>query len=90
MQEEKSKLAQTENKAVSHLRVVVFCVLSAVAIFMSVGVCFYTNNDEVEEFEADFMDSANLLIDAFHDSAESQLGAIGTMLVTIAANALCL
>jgi hypothetical protein len=61
------------------LRVLVLALLFVTATLTSVGVFFYTSNDEKEEFESVYQANAQRIVESFHDAVERRLGAINSM-----------
>lgn len=88
MDEERKNLARRENKMVSYLRVAVYLVVLVTAVLVCVGVFIYTRNGEEHRFETEFAAYAAKLVESFHDSVESKIGAIHTFSTSFTAYAL--
>jgi hypothetical protein len=76
-------LARNETKVVNVLRVLVLVLLFVTAMLTSVGVYFYTSNDEKQEFESAFQANAQRIVESFHGAVERRLGAINSMATSI-------
>jgi len=81
-------LALEETQAVRRLRVAVLSVLVLSGIVMSAGVFLYSHNQELENFTTAYEDSAQQVIDAFHDTVERNLNAMATLSTDITSYAL--
>jgi len=83
-QEERSSvLAQRETRVVRALRFAVLALLLITTTLVGVGVYFYTRNEEHDNFETQFDDSAFKVVEAFSQIVEGTLGAIDTMSASI-------
>jgi hypothetical protein len=76
-------LARKETKVVNVLRVLALVLLFVTATLTSVGVYFYTSNDEKQEFESVYQANAQRLVESFHGAVERRLGAINSMTTAI-------
>jgi hypothetical protein len=76
-------LARRETKAVNVLRALVLLLLLVAATLSSVGVYFYTSNEEIHSFESTYQVNAERIIESFHDAVERRMGAIHSMATTI-------
>jgi uncharacterized protein (UPF0333 family) len=76
-------LARRETKAVNALRVLVLVLLLVTATLTSVGVYFYTSNEETNNFESGYQANAQRIVESFHDAVERRLGAINSMATAI-------
>jgi hypothetical protein len=81
-------LARRETKAVNVLRVLVLMLLLVTATITSVGVYFYTSNEEKQNFEVEYQANAERIIESFHYAVVRRLGAINSMATAITAYAL--
>jgi hypothetical protein len=72
-----------ETKMVNALRVLVLVLLFSTATITSVGVYFYTSNDERQNFESGYQANAQRIVESFHDAVERRLGAINSMATSI-------
>ncbi|CAB9522950.1 Receptor-type guanylate cyclase gcy [Seminavis robusta] len=82
--EEKNKLLQrNEEKAVSCVRVAVYCVVVITAISVTLAVYFYTKNEQENNFQTVFEIYANKLAESFIDSVDRKIVAIGGLSTTI-------
>jgi hypothetical protein len=81
-------VTRRETKGVKVLRALVLVLLLVTATLASVGVYFYTSNDEKQEFKADYKANAHRIIGSFHDAVERRLGAINSMATAITSYAL--
>jgi hypothetical protein len=80
-QHERQTIGRQETAAVSRLRVVVLGVLLLTAILVSLGVFFYTRNDETQDFVSQFDAQAARVIDQFHANMERTLQTMDGMSV---------
>jgi hypothetical protein len=81
-------LARKETKAVNVLRVLLLVLLLVTATLTSVGVYFYTSNEEKHNFEVEYQFNAERIIESFHDAVVRRLGAINSMATGITSYAL--
>jgi hypothetical protein len=81
-------LARKETKAVNVLRALVLALLLITATLTSVGVYFYTSNEEKQNFEVEYQANAERIIEAFHYAVVRRLGAINSMATAITSYAL--
>lgn len=72
-------LAQAETRSVSILRLAVLSTLLMTAAVVSAGVYLYTRNEERHNFTSHFEDSAQQVVESFHDVVERNLGAVGSL-----------
>lgn len=75
-------------KAVVVLRTTVLVLLICTATILSVGVFFYTKNNEERQFETHYEMDALRVLDSVQHAVEYQLGAIGTFANSITSHAL--
>jgi hypothetical protein len=76
-------LARRETKAVNVLRALVLVLLLVTATLSSIGVYFYTSNEETQKFESTYQANAQRIVESFHDAVERRLGAINSMATAI-------
>jgi hypothetical protein len=76
-------LARRETKIVNVLRVLVLVSLLVMAALSSIGVYFYTSNEEKNNFEIGYQANAKRIVESFHDAVERRLGAINSMATAI-------
>jgi hypothetical protein len=76
-------LARRETKVVKVLRVLVLVLLFVMATLTSVGVYFYTSNEETLNFESGYKANAQRIVESFHDAVERRLEAMNSMSTTI-------
>jgi hypothetical protein len=76
-------LARRETKIVNVLRVLVLLLLLITAALTSIGVYFYTSNEETHNFETGYQANAQRIVESFHDAVERRLGAINSMATAI-------
>jgi hypothetical protein len=76
-------LARRETKVVKVLRVLVLVLLFVTATITSVGVYFYTSNEETQNFESGYKRNAQRIIESFHDAVERRLGAVNSMATAV-------
>ncbi|CAB9501958.1 Receptor-type guanylate cyclase gcy [Seminavis robusta] len=82
--EEKNKLLQRhEEKAVSYVRVAVYCVVVFTAIAVTLLVYFYTKNEQENDFRTVFEIYGNKLAESFIDSVDRKIVAVGGLSATI-------
>jgi hypothetical protein len=81
-------LARRETKVVKVLRVLVLVLLFFTATVTSVGVYFYTSNEETHHFESGYQANAQRIVESFHDAVERRLGAINSMATAITSHSL--
>jgi hypothetical protein len=81
-------VARRETKAVNVLRALLLVLLLVTATLASMGVYFYTSNDEKQDFEANYKANAHRIIGSFHDAVERRLGATNSMATAITSYAL--
>jgi hypothetical protein len=72
-------LARRETKVVKVLRMLVLVLLFVTATLTSIGVYFYTSNEETQNFEAGYQTNAQRIVESFHDALERRLEAINSM-----------
>jgi hypothetical protein len=65
------------------LRVLVLVLLLVIATLTSIGVYFYTSNEETNNFESTYEANAPRIVESFHDAVERRLGAINSMATAI-------
>ena len=80
---EQETLGRKENRAVAFLRLVVMALLLGIATLVSLGVYFYSRQDERDDFHYSFSMHATQLSDSFSDAVERKLGALGTLSNTV-------
>jgi hypothetical protein len=73
-QEEQLVLAKKENRAVWYLRFTVFLLMGAVALAVCLTVFFGAKNSEQSDFEEDFADMSQKLVESFQVSFSQRLG----------------
>ena len=71
---EQDKLAQTEDKAVWYLKLAVILVFVSVALVVCLGVYFGAKKGEEADFEDDFSDLSEKLVDSFQLAFRQRLG----------------
>jgi hypothetical protein len=76
---EHEKVARGETMAVNVLRAVVLVLLIITATVVCVKIYFYTRNDEHLNYEREYEDYAQRIIESFHDAVERRLGAIHSL-----------
>jgi hypothetical protein len=81
-------LAKRETKVVKMLRALVLALLFVTATLTSVGVYFYTSNEEINNFESGYQANAQRIVESFHDAVERRLGAINSMATAITSHSL--
>jgi hypothetical protein len=81
-------LARKETKIVNVLRVLVLVLLLVTTTLTSVGVHFYTSNEETQKFESTYQANAQRIVESFHDAVERRLGAINSMATGITSHSL--
>ena len=81
-------LAKRETKIVNVLRVLVLVLLLVTATLTSVGVYFYTSNEEAQMFESAYQANAQRIVESFHDAVERRMGAINSMATAITSHSL--
>ena len=64
-----------------------YFVVVAVAVSVSLLVYFYTKNDQVEDFQAQFEAYGTKVLESFYDSVERKIGAIQTFSTSITSHA---
>ncbi|CAB9528965.1 respiration control sensor protein ArcB [Seminavis robusta] len=74
-----SRALRKETIVINCLRFAVLAVLIVTAAVLAAGIYHYTRNDERENFMAHFEDSANLVMDSFHDTIERNIGSVSAM-----------
>lgn len=75
-EEEKVILAQTEDKAVGYLRLLVALLLAIVALAVSLSVYFITKQSEQIDFENDFHDTSSKVVEQFGLTLQSRFDVI--------------
>lgn len=73
------KLAKSETRSVSILRIAVISALALTAAVVSVGVFLYTRDEERHNFHSVFEESASQVIDSFHELVEKNLGSVASL-----------
>jgi hypothetical protein len=81
-------LARRETKVVKVFRVLVLLLLLITAALTSIGVYFYTSNEETHNFESGYQASAQRIVESFHDAVERRLGATNSMATAITSHSL--
>jgi hypothetical protein len=81
-------LARRETKIVKVLRVLVLVLLLVTATLASVGVYFYTSNEETQNFESGYQANAQRIVELFHDAVERRMGAINSVATVITSHSL--
>jgi hypothetical protein len=81
-------LARRETKVVNVLRVLVLVLLLVTTTLTSVGVYFFTSNEETQNFESTYQANAQRIVESFHDAVERRLGAINSMATAITSHSL--
>lgn len=76
-EERKALLNRKEEKGVAYLRIAVYLVVIVTAVLVSVGVYFYTKQQEEDNFEQVFETNSNKLAQAFLDSVDRKIAAVG-------------
>ena len=81
--QERKTLAAEESRAVKVWRVIVYAAVLIAAVGVSLGVYFYTKNDQQEDFESNYRAYAGIVTESFFDSVERKMGALGSFSTTI-------
>jgi hypothetical protein len=77
------RLAERETNAVNVLRVLVLVLFLVTTTLTSVGVYFYTSNEETQNFESTYQANAQRIVESFHDAVERRLGAVNSLATAI-------
>ena len=77
--EEDEVIAESEDRAVIRIRLIVFGVLLLATAAVSTTVYLVTSHAEQREFEGQFYSSAEKVVDSFHRIAEEKVSAIGSL-----------
>jgi class 3 adenylate cyclase len=85
---ERKQLAARETKIVFWLRILCFAILLSTAVVVSLGVYFYTKNDEEEDFKHVYDASAERVIQSFHNSVAHLLAGVDAFSVAVTSYAL--
>jgi hypothetical protein len=86
---ERKQLAAMETKIVFWLRILCCAILMSTAVVVSLGVYFYTKNDEEEDFKHVYdASSAERVIQSFHDSVSHLLAGVDAFSVAVTSYAL--
>ena len=79
-------IGQNESKAVKSLRMIsiffLFCVIP-----LAIGVFLYTKNDEIEEFENQYIEFANKVLETIGATLENSFGALDNLATSVVAAA---
>jgi hypothetical protein len=86
-EEPKMVLAKGQTKAVRCLRIIVILVLLGATAIACFAVYRYTSTKQQEEFEDDFHDFAQQIIDTVHVNAQNKLEAVGALALQLQAYA---
>lgn len=76
-------LAIKETRVIGILRIAVLMVIVLTATLLATGIYHYTRSAEKDKFMAHFEDSANQVVESFHESVERNIGAVATLSSTI-------
>ena len=86
--EQQVELARKETRVVSLFRLAVIAVLIIATVLVSVGVYLYTSRQETNEFESQFKDQSDKVIEAFYQNIEKKLDALSTFSYSLTGYAL--
>eukprot|EP00538_Stauroneis_constricta_P004292 CAMPEP_0119565374 /NCGR_PEP_ID=MMETSP1352-20130426/29797_1 /TAXON_ID=265584 /ORGANISM="Stauroneis constricta, Strain CCMP1120" /LENGTH=876 /DNA_ID=CAMNT_0007614265 /DNA_START=1 /DNA_END=2631 /DNA_ORIENTATION=- len=81
-------LAGRETKQITYARLVVFAILMASALAVSILVYYYIEGDERKDFETQFETHAQRILELFHKSVEDKLKVLDSFSSTITSYAL--
>jgi hypothetical protein len=82
-EETEESIAKNETKAVRSLKFVVFAVMILSTIGVALAVYFYISGSETAEFESEFTDAANKVLEGIGASLYKTLGAVDAYTVSI-------
>jgi len=84
---QEANIAKQESRAVHLVRFLVIILLLAVTGGVAYGVYYYVNEAESDDFQEDFEDSSEKVLDAVGSVLDQSLGAIDNFMVSIVSNA---